>query len=241
MNYALVTGGSRGIGRAVCVKLASEGFHVIVNYVSNEAKAQETLGLINQAGGEGSLLKFDVSNLQETADALSQWKDAHKGEYISVVVNNAGIRKDNLLALMDENDWYAVLGTTLNGFYNVTKQLIQPMMRKKFGRVINLASISGVIGLPGQTNYSASKGGIIAATKALAKEVAPKGVTVNAIAPGFINTDMVDGLDMEALVKTIPAGRFGNPEEVAELVAFLASTKSSYITGECIAITGGLN
>lgn len=241
MNYALVTGGSRGIGRAVCVKLASEGYHVIVNYVSNEAKAQETLSLIQQNGGEGSLLKFDVGNFQQTVDALTQWKDSHKGEYISVLVNNAGIRKDNLLALMDENDWYGVIGTTLNGFFNVTKQLIQPMMRKKFGRIINIASISGVIGLPGQTNYSASKGGIISATKALAKEVAPKGVTVNAIAPGFINTDMVEGLDVEALTKTIPAGRFGNPEEVADLVAFLASGKSSYITGECIAITGGLN
>lgn len=241
MNYALVTGGSRGIGRAVCIKLASEGYHVLINYVSNEAQAQNTLDMIHQNGGEGSLLKFDVSNLQQTAEVLTQWKDTHKGEYISVLVNNAGIRKDNLLALMEENDWYKVVGITLNGFYNVTKQLIQPMMRKKFGRIINLASISGVIGLPGQMNYSASKGGIIAGTKALAKEVAPKGVTVNAIAPGFINTDMVEGLDIEALTKTIPAGRFGNPEEVADLVAFLASKKASYITGECIAITGGLN
>lgn len=241
MNYALVTGGSRGIGRAVSIKLASVGFHVLINYVSNETQAQQTLELIRQAGGEGSLMKFDVSNLQETAECLTKWKEEHKGEYISVLVNNAGIRKDNLLALMDENDWYSVLGISLNGFFNVTKQLIQPMMRKKFGRIISLASISGVIGLPGQANYSASKGGIISATKALAKEVAPKGVTVNAIAPGFIKTDMVEGLDEEALVKTIPAGRFGNPEEVAEFVAFLASDKSSYITGECIAITGGLN
>lgn len=241
MNYALVTGGSRGIGRAVSVKLASMGYHVIINYVHNQTEAQKTLDLIAEAGGEGSMLQFDVANLQQTAERLSAWRDEHKGEYISVLVNNAGIRKDNLLALMDESDWYSVMATALGGFYNVTKQLIQPMMRKKFGRVINIASISGVIGLPGQTNYSASKGGIIAATKALAKEVAPKGITVNAIAPGFIDTDMVEGLDREALTKTIPAGRFGRPEEVASLVAFLASENAAYITGECISITGGLN
>lgn len=241
MKYALVTGGSRGIGKAICVKLASMGYHVIINYVSNEAKALDTLQQITDAGGEGSILRFDVADLEQTAQAIAWWREEHKGEYISVLVNNAGIRHDNLLALMETADWYSVVGTSLNGFFNVTKQLIQPMMRKKFGRIINTASISGVIGLPGQTNYSASKGGIIAATKALAKEVAPKGVTVNAIAPGFIDTDMVEGLDRDALTKTIPAGRFGRPEEVAELVAFLASENAAYITGECISITGGLN
>lgn len=241
MKYALVTGGSRGIGKAICVKLASMGYHVIINYVSNEAKALDTLQQITDAGGEGSILRFDVADLEQTAQAIAGWREEHKGEYISVLVNNAGIRHDNLLALMETADWYSVVGTSLNGFFNVTKQLIQPMMRKKFGRIINTASISGVIGLPGQTNYSASKGGIIAATKALAKEVAPKGVTVNAIAPGFIDTDMVEGLDRDALTKTIPAGRFGRPEEVAELVAFLASENAAYITGECISITGGLN
>lgn len=241
MNYALVTGGSRGIGRAISVKLASMGYHVIINYVHNEAEARKTLELVAEAGGEGSMLQFDVANLQQTAASLAAWREEHKGEYIRVLVNNAGIRRDNLLALMEENDWYSVMGTALGGFYNVTKQLIQPMMRKKWGRVINVASISGVIGLPGQTNYSASKGGIIAATKALVKEVAPRGVTVNAIAPGFINTDMVEGLDREELTKTIPMGRFGNPEEVADLVGFLASEGASYITGECISITGGLN
>ncbi len=241
MKYALVTGGSRGIGRAICVRLAAEGYSVIINYVSNEDEARRTLDMVREAGGDGELLRFDVSDAGQTAAAIDQWKEQHKGENISVLVNNAGIRRDNLLPLMEETDWYRVIGTSLNGFYNVTKQVIQPMIRKKFGRVINMASVSGIIGLPGQTNYSASKGGIIAATKALAKEVAPKRITVNAIAPGFIKTDMVEGLDEEALVKTIPAGRFGNPEEVADLVAFLASEKASYITGECISITGGLN
>ena len=239
--YALVTGGSRGIGRAAAIKLAQMGYKVIINYVSNDAKAEETLAVIRKNGGDGELLKFDVSDQQATQQALEQWQADHKGEYIAVLVNNAGIRRDNLLLWMEPQDWYKVIGTALNAFYNVTQPLIQPMCRKKFGRIINVASVSGLIGLPGQTNYSAAKGGIIAATKALSKEVAPKNVTVNAIAPGFIKTDMVDGLDEEELKKTIPAKRFGEAEEVAELIGFLASDKSAYITGETIAITGGLN
>ena len=241
MNYALVTGGSRGIGRAACVKLAQMGYHVIINYVSNEQEAQNTLRLVREAGSDGTLMPFDVSDQQQTASAISAWQESHKGEYIAVLVNNAGIRKDNLLAFMEPADWYRVIGIALNGFYNVTQPLISPMMRKKFGRIINTASVSGLIGLPGQTNYSASKGGLIAATKALSKEVAKKGVTVNCVAPGFIKTDMVQGLDEAALRQTIPANRFGEPEEVAELIGFLASDKAGYITGETIAITGGLN
>ena len=240
MKYALVTGGSRGIGRAVCVKLATMGYHVIVNYVSNEAQAEATIKLIEEAGSTGELMKFDVSNREEAAAAITQWQAAHKGEYIEVLVNNAGIRKDNLLLWMEQEDWYKVIGIGLNAFYNVTQPLIQPMLRKKFGRVINMASLSGLKGLPGQTNYSAAKGGIIAATKALAQEVGKKGVTVNAIAPGFIKTDMVEGLNEEELVAQIPAGHFGNPEEVAALVGFLASKEAAYITGEVISINGGL-
>lgn len=240
MKYALVTGGSRGIGRAVSVKLATMGYHVIVNYVSNESQALETIRLIEEAGSTGELMKFDVSNREECAEAIAQWQAGHKGEYIEVLVNNAGIRKDNLLLWMEPEDWYKVIGIGLNAFYNVTQPLIQPMLRKKFGRVINMASLSGLKGLPGQTNYSAAKGGIIAATKALAQEVGKKGVTVNAIAPGFIKTDMVEGLNEAELVAQIPAGRFGNPEEVAALVGFLASKEASYITGEVISINGGL-
>lgn len=161
-------------------------------------------------------------------------------DYIAVLVNNAGIRRDNLLALMPDDDWTAVLNTTLNGFFNVTKPLIPMMQFHKFGRIINMASLSGIKGLPGQTNYSAAKGGIIAATKALAQEVARKNITVNAVAPGFIKTDMTADLDEDSLKKTIPARRFGTPEEVASLIGFLASDDSGYITGNVISINGGL-
>ena len=204
MNYALITGGSRGIGRAIAVKLSQEGYHVLINYASNEAEAQRTL---EQCGGQGELMRFDVSNSQETRAALSEWQARHEGEYISVVVNNAGIRRDNVMAL---------------------------------GRIINMASVSGLKGLPGQTNYSAAKGGIIAATKALAQEVARRNITVNAIAPGFIRTDMTEGLDEATLKKQIPMGRFGTPEEVADTVAFLVSPQAGYITGNVISINGGL-
>ena len=236
-KYALVTGGSRGIGRAVCVRLAKEGVHVIINYASNEAAAQETLQLID---GQGELLPFDVSNTEQVRAALADWQARHTGEYISVLVNNAGIRKDNVLALMPEADWHRVLDISLSGFFNVTQPLLPAMQLRKFGRIINMASVSGIKGLPGQVNYSAAKGGIIAATKSLAQEVARRGVTVNAVAPGFIKTDMTEGLDEAALCKQIPAARFGKPEEVAALVAFLASEDAAYITGSVISINGGL-
>lgn len=240
MKYALVTGGSRGIGRAVCVKLATMGYCVVVNYVSNEAEAQKTLQLIAEAGSTGELLKFDVSDTVAATAAIESWQEAHQGEYIEVVVNNAGIRKDNLMLWMESEDWYKVLGISLNGFYNVTRPLLKTMLLKKYGRIINMASLSGLKGLPGQCNYSAAKGGLIASTKALAQEVGRKGVTVNAVAPGFVKTDMVDGLDEAELKKTIPLNRFGEPEEIAALVGFLASKEAGYITGECISINGGL-
>ena len=240
MKIALVTGGSRGIGRAICTRLASLSYHVIVNYVSNDAAARETLDAISSAGGTGELLKFDVGDAQATAEAIASWQEANPGEYISVLVNNAGIRRDNLLLWMEDKDWYDVMRTNLNSFYNVTKAVLQPMVLKKKGRIVNMASLSGLKGLPGQTNYSAAKGGIIAATKALAQEVAARKVTVNAVAPGFIKTEMVDGLDEAGLKKTIPAGRFGLPEEVAALVAFLVSDDAAYITGQVISINGGL-
>ena len=237
MKYALVTGGSRGIGRAICQRMAQEGYQVIINYTSNDAEAQKTLELI---GGKGELMRFDVSNSEQTRQALEQWQQQHDGEYIEVVVNNAGIRRDNVMALMPEDDWHRVLDITLSGFFNVTQPLLPAMQLHKFGRIINMASVSGLKGLPGQTNYSAAKGGIIAATKALAQEVARRGITVNAIAPGFIKTDMTEGLDEATLKKTSPANRFGNPEEVAHAVAFLASADAGYITGNVISINGGL-
>ncbi|EFI73288.1 MULTISPECIES: 3-oxoacyl-ACP reductase FabG [Segatella] len=240
MKYALVTGGSRGIGRAACVRLAQMGYHILVNYVNKTDAAEETLELVRQEGQDGELLKFDVSNLEQTRGAIEAWQQAHPDEYIEVLVNNAGIRRDNLMALMPAEDWTTVLQITLNGFYNVTQPILPAMQLHKFGRIINMASLSGLKGLPGQTNYSAAKGGIIGATKALAQEVARRNITVNAIAPGFIKTDMVDGLDEAALKKTIPANRFGKPEEVASLVGYLASPEAGYITGNVISINGGL-
>ena len=237
MKYALVTGGSRGIGKAIAVKLAQEGYQVIVNYTSNQTEAEKTLALLN---GQGELMRFDVSDNQQVRQALTDWQQRHPEDYIEVVVNNAGIRRDNVMALMPEDDWHRVLDITLSGFYNVTQPLLPAMQMHKFGRIVNMASVSGLKGLPGQTNYSAAKGGIIAATKALAQEVARKGVTVNAVAPGFIKTDMTEGLDEAALKKTIPANRFGTPEEVADLVAFLVSPNAGYITGNVISINGGL-
>lgn len=240
MKYALITGGSRGIGRAVCIKLAQIGYRILINYASNEEAAKETLQLVRETGQDGELIKFDVGDPKEVDGALNTWKEAHPDTYIEILVNNAGIRRDNILAFMPEDDWHKVINTTLDGFYNVTRAVLTPMLTHKFGRIINMASLSGIKGLPGQTNYSAAKGGLIAATKALAQEVARKNVTVNAIAPGFIRTDMVEGLDEDALKKNIPMRRFGKPEEVAELAGFLASPNAGYITGEVISINGGL-
>lgn len=239
-KYALVTGGSRGIGRAVCIKLARMGYDILVNYVSNAAEAQKTLELVRQEGRDGEILMFDVSKREQVTKTLEQWENNHPDEYIEVLVNNAGIRRDNVMVFMPEEDWHRVLDITLNGFYNVTQAVLQSMLVHKHGRIVNVASVSGLKGQPGQTNYSAAKGGLIAATKALALEVACKRVTVNAVAPGFIETDMTEGLDAEALKKTIPALRFGTPEEVAELVGFLASPQAGYITGEVVSINGGL-
>lgn len=237
MKYALVTGGSRGIGRAVCQRLYQMGYEVLINFVSNRAAAEETLSLVE---GHGELMQFDVADADAVQKAIGDWQAAHPDDYIEVLVNNAGIRRDNLLLWMEKEDWFKVLDTNLNGWYNVTRPLLQPMLLHKFGRIVNVASISGLKGLPGQTNYSAAKGGMIAATKALAQEVARKKVTVNAVAPGFIRTDMVEGLDEATLKKDIPAARFGEPDEVAAVVAFLCSKEASYINGEVISVNGGL-
>ena len=240
MKYLLVTGGSRGIGRAVCVKMAALGWNVLINYASNAARAQETLDAVCAFGVQAGLLPFDVTDAAAVNAAIGGWQAAHPEDYIAALVNNAGVRDDNLLIWMEPDAWRKVLSTTLDGFYNVTHAVLQPMVLSKWGRIVNMASLSGLKGLPGQANYSAAKGGLIAATKALAQEVARKKVTVNSVAPGFIRTDMVEGLDEAELRKTIPAARFGEPEEVAALVAFLLSEEAAYITGECIGIDGGL-
>lgn len=239
-RYALVTGASRGIGRAIAIRLAKSGYSVLINFKNNKEKALEVRSEIILQGGEAELLPFDVSDSVSVGTAISSWAESHPDEYIEVLVNNAGIRKDNLLIWMDDDEWDTVIGTSLRGFYNVTKAVLQPMILKKYGRIVNVSSLSGLKGLPGQVNYSAAKGGLISATKALAQEVAKKNIMVNAVAPGFISSDMTAELDEAELKRTIPAGRFGTCEEVASLVCFLTSKECSYITGECISINGGL-
>ncbi len=240
MKYALVTGASRGIGKAIALRLARD-YAVIINYRSNTASAESVKAEIEANGGKAELLPFDVASPEETDRALDQWETAHPSEYISVLVNNAGFRRDNVLFMMPEEDWHGVLDVNLNGFFYITRRLLRHMMpRKRGGRIINMSSLSGLKGMAGQVNYSAAKAALIGATKALAQEVAPRGVTVNAVAPGFIDTDMTSDLPKDDLVKLVPTGRFGRSEEVAALVAFLTSDDAAYITGQVIGINGGL-
>ena len=229
-RYALITGGSRGIGRAVCLKMAELGYPVIINYKSNEEEAKQTLELVVGAGGEAELLPFDVSKQEEVENALENWSNDHPDAYIACLVNNAGIRKDNLLVFMNDCEWQEVMQTNLFSAFYITRKLLKNMLVNKYGRIVNVVSLSGIKGLPGQVNYSAAKAGVIGATKALAQEVGRKNVTVNAVAPGFIRTDMTVDLDEKEHTALIPLNRFGTPEEVAEAVAFLASDKASYIT-----------
>ena len=240
MNYALVTGGSRGLGAAISKRLAKQGLGIIVNYRSNESAAKAVADEIIGEGGVAELLPFDVSSEESVDFALEKWEESHPEDRITVLVNNAGIREDNLLIFMQTEQWHNVINTTLDGFFYVTRRVLKGMLTKRFGRIINIASLSGLKGLPGQANYSAAKAALIGATKALAQEVAPRKVTVNAVAPGFIKSDMTKDLDEATLKKQVPVGRFGEPEEVAALVAFLASNDSAYITGETISINGGL-
>lgn len=241
MKCALVTGGSRGIGSAICQKLAVDtNYHILINYQSNKEAAEETLQKVIDAGATGELLQFDVADSDEVKKVLGQWQENNPEALVEVIVNNAGITRDGLFMWMSGEDWSDVINTSLNGFFNVTNFFIQKMLRNKYGRIINMVSVSGVKGTAGQTNYSAAKGAVVAATKALAQEVAKRNITVNAVAPGFIRTDMTSGLDEKELVKLVPANRFGEAEEVADLVSFLASKKSGYITGEIININGGI-
>jgi 3-oxoacyl-[acyl-carrier protein] reductase len=241
MKCALVTGGSRGIGSAICQKLAEDSdYHILINYQSNKEAAQKTLDEVVKKGATGEIIAFNVSNFEEATNALTKWQEANPEAIVEVIVNNAGITKDGLFMWMTPDDWSSVVNTSLNGFFNVTNFFIQKMLRNKYGRIVNLVSVSGVKGTAGQTNYSAAKGAVVAATKALAQEVAKRNITVNAVAPGFIRTDMTSDLDEKQLVRMIPVNRFGEAEEVADLVSFLASRKASYITGEIININGGI-
>lgn len=241
MKCALVTGASRGIGRAISLQLSKDlGLHILINYTANKAAAEETLSMIQAQGGTGELLHFDVRINQDVKLAIDKWSEANPDSNIEVLVNNAGITRDNLFPWVTEDDWDAVINTSVKGMYNCTQAVIQKMLRKRSGRIINIASLSGLKGVPGQTNYSAAKGAMIASTKALSQEIAKRNITVNAIAPGFIESDMTSELDMNELKKMVPANRFGKAEEVAHLASFLASDKAAYITGEVININGGI-
>ena len=241
MKYALVTGGSRGLGKAICLEIASMGIPVIINYQSSASAAEDVKKQIEDAGGKAELLQFNVGNQDETVTTLDSWEENHPDDYIAYLVNNAGIRRDNMMFMMPDEDWHDVLNVSLNGFFYVTRKLLpKMMMRKHGGRIVNMASLSGLKGMQGQVNYSAAKAALIGATKALALEAAARNVTVNAVAPGFIETDMTKDLPQDELKQLVPMRRFGKPEEVAALVKFLLSDAASYITGEVISINGGL-
>lgn len=240
MKYALVTGGSRGIGKAISLRLAKDGYYVIINYRSNDAEAQQTLNQIISDGGNGELLKFDVSNPNEIETILGGWMTTNADKHIEVLVNNAGITRDGLMVFMPDNDWNNVIQTNQNSWFFVTRQVLKEMLVKKCGRIVSIVSLSGQKGQPGQVNYAAAKGAVIAATKSLAMEVGKKKVTVNAVAPGFIRTEMTANFDENELKKMIPLNRFGTPEEVAGVVSFLVSPDASYISGETISINGGM-
>jgi 3-oxoacyl-[acyl-carrier protein] reductase len=240
MKCALVTGGSRGIGRAVCLKMAAMDYYVLVNYRSNSEEAKKTLSELRARGGAGELLPFDVADKRQVQEELGGWIDRNPEKYIEVLVNNAGIHEDCLMLYMNDQQWETVTRGNLDGFFYVTRLVLNGMLYKRYGRIVNMVSLSGLKGLPGQTNYSAAKAGLIGATKSLAQEVGRHGITVNAIAPGFIKTDMTEGLDEEKMKNLVPVRRFGLPEEVAHAVGFLASRDAAYITAEVLSINGGL-
>ena len=240
-KYALVTGGSRGIGRSVCEKLAEMGYNVLVNYTSNETAANETAQIVEQHGVKAEIMKFDVANKEQVDNTLVKWMEDNPDKPIEILVNNAGFRKDNLFMFMEEEGWNSVLDVNIAGFYNVTKPVFGKMLTNRYGRIVNVVSLSGIKGMRGQTNYSAAKAAVIGATKALAQEVGRAKITVNAVAPGFIKTDMTEEIDEKQYRQIIPLRRFGTVEEVSDVVAFLASPKASYITGEVISINGGLH
>lgn len=240
MRIALVTGGSRGIGKAICIKLAKEGTHLIINYKSNRTEAENTLKEVIEAGGTGELLPFDCGNKEDIETAIAGWQAQNPDRFIEVLVNNAGIRRDNVMVMMSDDEWYDVINIHLNGFFHVTRAASKSMVSKRRGRIVNVVSLSGVQGMQGQTNYSAAKAGVIGATKALARELGRRNITVNAVAPGFIKTDMTEDIDETQYKGVIPAGRFGTADEVAAAVCFLASPEASYITGEVINVNGGL-
>jgi 3-oxoacyl-[acyl-carrier protein] reductase len=237
-QVALVTGGSRGIGRAICLELAKSGSHVVVNFRSNQEAAEETLRLIRQAGGMGEIVCFDVADPAVTGQSIEFLLTRH--EAIDVLVNNAGEAADSLFALMSSEEWTKVLNTALQGFYNVTKPILMKMVTRKRGSIVTISSVSARLGQRGQTNYSAAKAGLEGACRSLASEVARLGIRVNVVAPGLIETEMIQNLPNEMIKQIIPMGRVGLPEEIAKVVRFLCSDEASYITGQVISVNGGM-
>tara|TARA_B100001250_G_scaffold299434_2_gene261038 strand:- start:1931 stop:2665 length:735 start_codon:yes stop_codon:yes gene_type:complete len=238
---ALITGASRGIGKAIAIQLAKDhSLHILINYSTNIDAAISVKEYIESEGGSAEVIQFNVQEYLEVLNKLKEWKENNPNDLIEVLVNNAGITRDNLLLWMSKEDWQSVVDVSLKGFFNVTNYILQDMIKLKKGRVINISSISGLKGNAGQTNYAAAKGGLIAASKSLSYEIARRGITVNVIAPGFISSDMTKDLPEKEIKKMIPTRRFGKTEEVAHLASFLASDKASYITGEVININGGI-
>ena len=235
---ALVTGAGKGIGKAIAQTLAEQGVFVYINFLSDETAARQTLETILAGGGNAALLPFDVKSSDASLDAVKTI--LKENEKIDILVNNAGVRQDQLMAMMKKEAWQTVIDANLNGFYNVTKPVVKAMIKQKSGRIVNLTSAAGQTGNPGQVNYCASKAGLIGATKALAKEIGSRNITVNAVSPGFIQTQMTADLPLPSIEEAIPAKRLGRPEAVADLVAFLCSDKAAYITGQVIGINGGL-
>lgn len=240
-RIALVTGGSRGIGRSIAERLAKEGFYIVINYLSNESAAKDVLSAIESAGGKGQIAPFDVSDFDATQKAVEDIVEELGG--LHILINNAGITHDTLMLRMKEEDWTNVISVNLNGVFNCTKAVTRIMIKQRYGRIINLTSVVGEMGNSGQTNYAASKAGIIGFTKAAAREMASRSVTVNAVSPGFIETDITMALTDEirkSYIERIPLGRFGSPEDITGVVAFLTSDEASYITGEVIRVNGGI-
>jgi len=238
MKHVLVTGASRGIGAAIARKLAADDRHIWINYRSSESEAQQVAADIRHSGFEASTLPFDVSNRETCASILDSFIEEHGG--FDIVVNNAGITADAPFPGMEDSQWDDVLQTSLGGFYNVCRPLVMPMIRKRWGRIVNMTSVAALHGNRGQTNYAAAKAGIIGATKSLARELASRGICVNAVAPGFIDTELTGKISREIIRQTVPMGRAGSVQEVAEVVSFLCSDAASYVTGETINVSGGI-
>jgi len=238
IKLSIVTGGSKGIGRAICIELAKQGYYIIINFMSDTAGAESTLETVRETGSDGEIMQFDVSSFEDTQNAIKDICD--RFETIDILVNNAGITADALFVMMSRDKWKSVISTSLDGFYNVTKPVIEKMVQTKKGSIVSISSVSGLIGNRGQANYSAAKAGLIGASRALASEVARLGIRVNVVAPGLIETEMIKDVPVKNIKTLIPMARIGKPEEVASVVRFLCSEDASYITGQVISINGGM-